>query len=104
MHAKKDVQIGDTAYAFKQGKDPRGIFGVGTIVDGPADVALKTDGGLPRRRVLIRFSQLVDPTKEFLRTLEELQGVLPSNLINANASGTKIPEDVAVQLRELLMP
>ncbi|MGJ5222064.1 hypothetical protein ACQR1Q_34945 [Bradyrhizobium oligotrophicum] len=54
-------------FLFKQGADPRGVFGVGEIVEPPrlqidqADI----EAG-ERHRAKIRFDKLVDPSREFL--------------------------------------
>jgi putative restriction endonuclease len=100
------AQVGDRIYVFKQGSDPRGVFGVGEIIEpprlpqtNPTDI----DEG-PRHRVKIRFDLLVDPSQEFLLDYETTQGIVPETLIAARASGNGVPEGVATELERRLSP
>ena len=99
------ARIGDRIYLFKQGSDPRGVFGVGEIIDAPR---LRTDttdiDEGPRHRIKIRFDRLVDPSREFLLSYQTVQGIVPETLITAQASGNGVPEDVASELDRLLSP
>src|SRR4051812_33358531 len=69
----RSAQVGDRVYLFKQGDDPRGIFGVGTIVGGPERRGGSSDQEGVRPRALVRFEKLVDPTEGFLLRLDEIR-------------------------------
>jgi ribosomal protein S18 acetylase RimI-like enzyme len=96
--SSKAAQVGDRVYLFKQGGDPRGVFGVGRIIEGPEvrDSPNDLEGAQPR--ALVAFDALVDPTKDFLLALEELEDVVPRTTINAQASGTGLTDKVADEL------
>jgi hypothetical protein len=96
------ARVDDRVYLFKQGSDPRGIFGVGTIDQEPEYRDNPSDHEGMQHRALIRFTALVDPTKGFLLALPEIADIVPSSLINAQASGNKVADDVAEQLDRLL--
>jgi hypothetical protein len=89
-------------YLFKQGDNPRGIFGVGNIIDGPEVRSTPSDYLGPRPRALIRFERLVDPSMGFLLRLEQIEDVVPSSLINANASGYSVSDEVAREIEKRL--
>lgn len=100
--------LGDRVYIFKQGtKSPRGVIGVGKIVDGPErhddDMETSHEQKSPKkpRMAKIRFQKLVDPTEKLLLPLEELNFV-PKKLINALSSGMRVDEDVDDKLKHLL--
>jgi putative restriction endonuclease len=93
---------GDRVYLFKQGDDLRGIIGVGIIVHGPALRSVPSDDLGPVPRALVRFEQLVDPSTEFLLRLEEIEDVIPPALINAQASGNSVPDEVAAEIEKRL--
>lgn len=99
------ARTGDRVYLFKQGADPRGIFGVGEIIDlpqlrmDPTDI----DEG-PRYRAKIRFKFLVDPSETFLLDYQTIRDFLPEKLVNSQASGIRVPEEVACELERRLAP
>lgn len=101
----KTARIGDRIYLFKQGSDPRGIFGVGEIIESsrlltdPTDI----DEGA-RNRVKILFNQLVDPSRAFLLDYQTIKDIVPGKLIAAQASGNRVPNDVASKLENHLSP
>ncbi len=103
--SRKDAQRGDRVYIFKQGtKSPRGVIGVGRIVEGPemhGDDMEKPPK--ERRMVKIRFQKLVDPTTGFLLPREKLDFV-PKKLIDARSSGMRVDEDIDAKLQHLLAP
>jgi hypothetical protein len=92
---------GDRILLFKQGDDPRGIFGTGLLVDGPSFMQTATDTK-PKWRMQVRFDRLVDPTKKFLLPLRGNESLFPQSLVRAQASGTKVSDDVAEKLLERL--
>ena len=100
--AHQSARVGDRVYLFKQGDDPRGIFGVGTIVDGPEIISSPSDQEGQRYRALIRFEKLIDPAEGFLLRLNEILDVVPPNTVVAQASGTRLPDEVSVELERRL--
>lgn len=95
--------MGDRVYLFKQGSDPRGIFGVGEIIETPSLLDDPTDiEEGPRYRAKVRFQRLVDPTQAFLLDLQTIQDIVPETLITAQASGNGVPEGVASELERRL--
>ena len=99
----KAAQTGDRVYLFKQGGNPKGIFGIGELMEPPRLQDDPTDGsGGLQHRAKIRFQQLVDPSEAFLLDYEAIQSILPESLVAAQASGTKVPEDVALELERRL--
>lgn len=97
------ARIGDRIYVFKQGPDPRGIFGVGEISESPRLQTDPTDvdKGL-RYRARIRFDRLVDPGQTFLLGYQTIQDIVPETLITAQASGNGVPDNVAFELERRL--
>src|SRR5215216_4433377 len=54
----QSARVGDRVYLFKQGTDPRGVFGVGEIIEAPRLQADPTDiDAEQRHRAKIRFEQ-----------------------------------------------
>jgi putative restriction endonuclease len=100
----RSAQIGDRVYLFKQGDDPRGIFGVGNIVARPETRSVPSDNLGPVPRALVRFVRLVDPSRDFLLRLEDIADVVPPTLINANASGNSVSDDIASEIDRRLEP
>ena len=95
----RTAKIGDRFYLFKQGADPRGIFGVGNLIEDPrfqpdpADI----DGG-PQWRARIRFTRLVDPDRSFLLDLQAFLDFVPNTLLVAQASGNSVPDEIESEL------
>jgi putative restriction endonuclease len=98
------ARIGDRVYLFKQGDDPRGIFGIGNIVGGPETRTVQSDNLGPLPRALIRFERLVDPSTDFLLRLEAIDDVVPPSLITAQASGNSVSDEIASELERRLAP
>ena len=98
----RSATIGDRVYVFKQGDGPRGIFGVGNIIDGPEARATSSDHLGPVPRALVRFEQLVDPSAEFLLGLGEIEDIVPQRLINAQASGIRVADEIASEIEKRL--
>jgi putative restriction endonuclease len=96
---------GDRVYLFKQGVGPRGIFGVGEIIEHPCRQADPTDN--ERRgayEARISFDRLVDPDRGFLLSLEEISDIIPNALLTTQRSGIGVPEDVANEIERRLAP
>ena len=101
--ANNGARVGERVYVFKQGtKSPRGVIGVGEIVRSPEMRSTPTDPEL-HRRAEIRFQRLVDPTADFLLPLASVEEFVPRHLINAQSSGTLVPDDVAAELEHRLI-
>jgi 5-methylcytosine-specific restriction endonuclease McrA len=97
------IRVGDRAYLFKQGKEPRGVFGLGRV-DGPPK-AIGTAGAGKRKayEVPIRFELLLDPTSELLITKDALLRLgVSDQTLNHQASGfTFTPRTAARRIDEL---
>jgi hypothetical protein len=102
--ANSNARIGDRIYVFKQGtQSPRGIIGVGEIVSLPQMADTPTDSE-KRLRAKVRFQKMLDPTDGFLLPLAAIEDFVPKSLINAQSSGTLVPDDVAIELERRLAP
>jgi putative restriction endonuclease len=99
--AFRKAKLGDRILLFKQGDDPRGIFGTGTIVDGPSHMLTATDKK-PKWRMLVRFDRLVDPTTRYLIPLKGNEQLFPKTLVDAQASGTTVPDNIADKILDRL--
>ena len=105
LSAHRIARVGDGVVLFKQGEEPRGIFGRGVIVSGPM---IRADGGGDdgeKWRVEVRFTELVDPDDTLILPLNELDRALSlerNNLVNTQASGNRVPPAIAFELTALL--
>jgi putative restriction endonuclease len=96
---------GDRVYLFKQGAGPKGIFGVGEIIEYPRLQADPTDiEGGETYRTRISFARLVDPARSFLLSVEDISDILPRALLTTQGSGIGVPEDVATEIERRLAP
>ena len=101
--AWRQVKDGDSAFIFKQGANPRGIIGVGTITGKPElNKTNPPDPSKPQYFAPTRWRRLVDPTKEFLLGYEDIKDFVPASLINTQSSGITVSPEIAVRLHELL--
>ena len=101
--AHKAAKEGDRVFLFKQGSGEKGIFGVGKLLERPQLQPDPTDiGGGHVYRVLIIFDQLVDPGKDFLLGMDELNSFVPDELFNTQSSGISVPEDVVAEIEKRL--
>jgi len=100
------AKVGDRVYVFKQGRDPRGIFAVGTIIGGPYRKSDPADENKDRPpfRCLVSFDALVDPTVEYLLKLDDISDLVSSTLIGAESSGTTVPPEIVPELERRLAP
>lgn len=101
--SSRAASIGDRVYLFRQGSGPRGIFGVGELIEAPRKQIDPTDvdaGSTERAR--IRLTHLVNPAKEFLLDYAAIADILPRTLVEAQQSGNRIPDDVALELENRL--
>ncbi len=101
--AHKRAKVGDRVFAFKQGSEPRGIFGVGTITAPPSiRPELSPHSEQLQYFAPVHFTSLVDPTDHFLLPLEDMIEIVPGRLIRAQASGYPMPPDAAASIAVLL--
>jgi putative restriction endonuclease len=100
----RTARKGNWVYLFKQGKGPRGIFGISQIIDEPEIKVIPSDDLRPRPRAHIRFERLVDPSTGFLLRLEDINGFVTSTLINAHQSGIRVAADIASEIDKRLQP
>lgn len=99
------ARAGDRVYLFKQGSEPRGLFGVGEIAESPRLQTDPTDIDQSLRyRAKIRFDRLVDPRREFLIEFDAIAGIVPETIITAQASGIRVPDEVMIELEKRLSP
>jgi hypothetical protein len=97
------ARVGERVYLFKQGDDPRGVFGVGTIIAGPEYTDSPTDTDGRKHRGLIRFERLVDPGEGFLLRLDEIEDIVPLSMINAQASGFSVPDEIVPEIERRIL-
>jgi putative restriction endonuclease len=92
--------VGDRVYLFKQGQGPRGIFGIGEIIEEPRlqPDPTDTEGGAAER-AKIKFLSLVNPRTDFLLNYESIEELVPRTLIDAHKSGNSVPPSVEAQLK-----
>jgi hypothetical protein len=78
--SSKDAKPGDGTFLFKQGAEPRGIFGYGTLLSTRfKESNVADDDGKFRWYAVVRFEMLKDPKCEpHLVSLTELRDALPS--------------------------
>lgn len=96
--AYRQVKLGDRGYLFRQGSRDRGIFGIATICGEPYKNELAKKGE-QKWMVPLQFTELIDPTIEFLITEEQLRTFgATDTLFNAQGSGVSINDTVANQI------
>lgn len=81
----KLAKLDDRVWALKQGRGPKGIFGVGKIIDLPKKD--KAGNGKIQWMVRIRFEVFVNPLKKLLIDENAVRIVLKESQLNARASG-----------------
>lgn len=97
--SSRAASIGDRVYLFKQGSGPKGIFGVGELIEAPREQIDPTDidaGSTVRAR--IRLTRLVNPAQAFLLEYDTIADFVPKPLVEAQQSGNAVPEEVAREL------
>ena len=103
LASHRAAQSGDRVYLFKQGTGPKGIFGVGEIIESPRLQPDKTDiEGGEAYRAKIKFDALVNPGREFLLYLEDIDDVLSDALLTTQSSGIHVPENIAAEIEKRL--
>lgn len=96
------VRPGDSAYLLKQGDDPRGIFGVGTLT-GPAIKNSAAQLGENPWQVPITFRALVDPTQELLVSEKQLLAMpVPEYRWHPMGSGVSLEQIAARTIDDII--
>jgi hypothetical protein len=83
--AHKMAQAGDRVWVLKQGRGPKGIFGVGEIT-GPAALG-PAGNGKTQWMVPVRFNAFVDPKQRLLIGDKAIGQILRTSQLRAQASG-----------------
>jgi len=92
---RKDVAPGDRAFLLLQGKRGPAIIGYGRVSGDP-------EAG--ERGVPITFENLVDPTTHVLAGKQDLAAIAGGQVLwRTQASGVKIPENIASELEALVV-
>lgn len=96
----KRIRRGDRIFLLRQGKEPRGIMGSGTVTSPPhRDAHWDEQRRGQALYVSVRFDALVDPEKDGVLTLDRLQdGVLGEVNWGTQSSGITIPAAAAEEL------
>lgn len=100
IHAHRQAKVGDRVFLLRQGKGPKGIFGMGTIT-GPAF----GDAGSGKRKMMvpIRFSAFTDPEARLLVDEVQTHDILPATKIRAQASGDGLTSEQSAALERLVL-
>lgn len=89
----RKAKVGDEVFFMKQGKRPIGIFGRGEIITPP----YQNEGVW---LVDVRIDEIVDPSKSLFLSEKVLFQIHPSKGVwHSQASGIRIPDDVAAAMR-----
>jgi hypothetical protein len=96
------IRVGDRAYLLKQGKEPRGIFGVGTVDGSPEERTPAIVGKKKSYAVQIKFEVLLDPTHKMLITTDELLRLQagPADRWDTQRSGVPLKPEAARLIEE----
>ena len=96
------IRVGDRAYLLKQGKEPRGIFGVGVVDRAPEERTPAIVGKRKSYAVQTRLEMLLDPMREMLITRDELLSlqVAPDHRWDAEKSGMPLEPEAARLIEE----
>jgi putative restriction endonuclease len=100
IQSHRRAKPGDRGWLLKQGPGPRGIFGVGTILERPH--RKRTADGKERSVARVRFERLTDPRGQHLIDEADVRAVLPDTKINAQASGGSLTAEESDALEKLL--
>lgn len=96
------IRDGDRAYLLKQGNEPRGIFGVGTVDGSPEERTPAIVGKRKSYAVQIRFEMLLDPMREMFTTRDELLRLqaAPQHRWDIESSGMPLEREAARLIEE----
>lgn len=103
--SSKAASVGDRVYLFQQGSGPRGVFGIGKLIEAPRRQPDPTDidAGVTER-ARIRLMHLVNPRSGFLLDYDAIADIIPQSLLDAQQSGNRVPEEVSRELENRLAP
>lgn len=98
--AHRQAQPGDRVWLLKQGKGPKGIFGMGSITGRP----FEGDIGRGKLQWLagVRFTAFVEPLEPFLVDEDATRRILGPNLMNSQASGVSLTGEQSVALAKII--
>jgi hypothetical protein len=89
--AHKLAKDGDRVWVLRQGRGPRGMFGVGEITGPP--VRGEAGNGKIQWMAPVRFSAFVDPKQRLLIGEKTVSSILRPNQLNAQASGYPLDDE-----------
>jgi putative restriction endonuclease len=95
----RSAQVGERVFLFKQGDEPRVVFGLGRISKIRPPTTPNGHGN-----VTIKFDSLVDQQEEMLVSLDECRNIfnLRPHIINTPAAGNSLTDDEANQLEAIV--
>ena len=100
IHAHRMAKSGDRVWLLKQGRGPKGIFGVGEIIGQPT----LGDAGSGKKQMMapVRFTSLVDPKQSLLIGEDDTKAILSETQLRAQASGYPLADKQAEALESVL--
>lgn len=101
IQAHTKAKIGNRVWLLKQGKGPKGIFGVGSIASEPYRNDDQREG-VGKKLAVIHFTTMVDPLGEMLISESATRRILTNQQMRTQASGITLSEDQSQALEELL--
>jgi 5-methylcytosine-specific restriction protein A len=105
--SNKRIVIGDRVFLMRLGREPRGIFASGAVVDEPFEAVHwqpeKAKLGRKARYVRFQFDALLDPENEPILWRERLKSEAPFSAAHwdTRSSGIRIADDVAGELEKV---
>jgi len=100
----KRIQRGDRAFLVKLGREPRGLLASGWVTsevfERPHWDKAKNARGQMARYVDVHWDTILDPDKDIFPRAWLSTGIYSKMHWEPQASGTRIPEDVAEQLED----
>lgn len=98
----KAVRPGDTLFLLKQGKEPRGIVGIGVATGAPSMRWHWRDGRKKQRYVPLRWRSLLDPGVDAVLEVHHLpQGLRRRDEWRTRISGIVLPDAAARELLQI---
>lgn len=98
----RQARAGDRVFLLRQGVEPRGIVGSGWLTSDWYEGPGWRHAGVPCNYVDVRFDALLDADLEPILPREALgQGKLAGMYWDTQASGTRVPDDVARELERI---
>jgi len=100
LAAHKIAKPGDRVWVLRQGRGPKGIFGVGEITAAPA--LGEAGNGKVQWMAPVRFTSFVDPKQKLLIDEKTISSVLKPNQLKAQASGYPLDDTQITALDGIL--